>query len=365
MGIGAAALASGCRIRCTVTFVTEQPPGAPTTRLDETTASRLVMLPLACLTQEFPWKASEVQVREGDGTPPRIRHPSFHGCFDWHSAVHALWSIARVLRLFPALPLADRMAGIMDARLDRRAIAAEIEVLAKEENRGFECPYGWAWALTLAAELTGLPGQRSRMWREAIHPLAQMLAVSIGDYFDRLSFPIRSGVHSNSAFSMALVIDAARILGYGELAERIAARSRFFFVSDARYPLSYEPSGTDFLSPCLAEADLMSRVLSTIEYRRWLAGFLDADLPEPPSLDDPADPITGHLIGLCFHRAWTLRGILRHIGTVYPAVSRFERVAQAHEERGTSLIFESGYQGTHWLATFALYCLTCSSTISR
>jgi hypothetical protein len=211
--------------------------------------SRLVQLPLECLGKDFPWKLAEVQVGETDAAPPRQRHPAFHGCFDWHSSVHALWSLARALRLCPGLLESARILEILDEQLTPQAIEAEMDFLEQADTRSFECPYGWAWLLLLAAELMSLTVPRAKPWQEAIHPLAEMLSNAIGDYFCRLSRPVRHGVHSNSAFSMALALDAARELGDAVLEECLVGRGREFFASDEHCPLRYEPSGIDFLSP--------------------------------------------------------------------------------------------------------------------
>ena len=333
-------------------------PCSHASRPGEEMVSRLVQLPLECLGKEFPWKLAEVQAGEMDAAPPRMRHPAFHGCFDWHSSVHSLWSLARSLRLSPGLPESARIVEILDERLTRQAIAAEMDFLEQAENRDFESPYGWAWLLALAAELSSLTSPCAATWQEAVYPLAEMLSKAIGDYFCRLSHPVRHGVHSNSAFSMALALDAAHTTGDAVLEERLLSRSRDFFAPDVRCPLRYEPSGTDFLSPCLAEADLMRRVLQRSEFGPWLAAFLDGDIPPPPRIDDPEDPICGHLIGLCFHRTWTLWGITSCMEEQDPRRMAFLRAAQEHETRGMNLLFRSGYQGTHWLATFALYCLS-------
>ena len=318
---------------------------------------RLARLALACVDRAYPYAPHHVY------TAPTDRgmglHPAFGGCFDWHSAVHAHWCVARVMRLQPHAEVNARSAAVLNRHLTPAAVAAEVAYLHRPEALLFEAPYGWAWLLALAAELARLDTSAAARWRAALAPLARLLATRAVTYFRRLPAPIRNGLHANSAFSLALMLDALGTLGDEAAAEKLAAAARRLFLADTACPTRYEPSGSDFLSPCLAEADLMRRVLRPGVYRTWLHRFLPPAALEPllAALPAPAagDPQSAHLLGLAFHRAWCLHAIARHGAAASPrwraAAGRARREAQA----AVSAAFTGGYDVSHWLGTFILY----------
>ena len=327
-------------------------------------ASALVRLSLECVDKEYPNKLAVVLSGEKDVRPPRALFPAFFGCFDWHSSVHGHWAMARMLSTHPDLPEAPRLRQALAAHLTAERMAGEVATF--KEQPLLERPYGWAWLLRLAAELRGLAGvEEARNWAAALRPLEQLLVTRTRDYLKRLSVPVRAGTHHSTAFALGHVLDYARVAGDQALSRDVEAAARRFYLKDRACPVAYEPSGEDFISPCLAEADLMRRVLEPAELREWLDGFLpplDSEnarpLLTPPRVLDARDPKIGHLIGLDFHRAWCMRGLAATLGPGDARSARLEAAAREHAEHGLRLMKESGYGGAHWLASFAIYLLT-------
>ena len=209
-----------------------------------------------------------------DARPPRELTPAFYGCYDWHSSVHGHWLLARVARLRPETPLAAEARRALARSLTADNLAAEVRYLEGKGRASFERPYGLAWLLQLAAELREWGSPEAREWAPSLAPLERAAAARLRDWLPKLTRPIRVGEHSQTAFALGLVLDWARVAGDAETEALVVSRSRDFYVADRDCPLAYEPSGEDFLSPCLAEADLMRRVLPPAEFARWLAGFL-------------------------------------------------------------------------------------------
>ena len=328
-------------------------------------ASLLVALSLKCVGREYPNKPSDVQSGDNDVVPPRRLHPAFFGCFDWHSAVHGHWALVRVLKRFPKLPEAGRIRAALSASLTPERIRGEVAYFASGDRRLFERPYGWGWLLRLAAELRAFDDPDAKRWAAALGPLERRMAELILAYLPRLSLPVRAGTHNSTAFALAHVRDYARIAGNPSLVQAVDAAARRFYLGDRRCPTDYEPSGEDFVSPCLAEADLMRRVLPPAEFGPWLDGFLPPlssrrfrSLLKPPEVRDPKDAKLGHLIGLMFHRAWTLHGIAGALPRGDARRMTLGQLSVIHEYEGLRLIFTSGYGGAHWLASFALFSLT-------
>jgi Protein of unknown function (DUF2891) len=324
-------------------------------------ASRFAGLALAGIGREWPHSYQHLVHRPEDVRQPRELHPAFYGCYDWHSSVHGHWTLARILRLFPRLPSAARIRAALDQNLTREHLAAELDYFESPGRGSFERPYGWGWLLALAAELRAGRGPSARRWSRAMRPLEGHIAGSFCSHLPRLPYPVRSGVHSNTAFGLTLALDYARATGHRRLEAAIVSRSRDFFLADANAPAAWEPCGEDFLSPSLAEADLMSRVLPSGDFRRWLGRFLPGlsagepgSIMKPPRVLDRRDPRQVHLDGLCLSRAWALLRIA-------PAVPKSERVtaaAERHARAGLARVSSGDYAGEHWLASFALYLLT-------
>ena len=325
-------------------------------------ASRLALLPFECATQEYPNKPGSVV--DGDETvvPPRERTPVFFGCFDWHSAVHGHWTLVSMLKQFPDLPEATTIRKLLDKQLGADKLGAEAQYFGLERSKTFERPYGWAWLLRLAAELHTWEDADGRRWAGNLKPLAKLLAERTIDYLGRLSHPIRVGTHANTAFALCHMFDYAKAVGDGGLEAAIVEAGRRFYLADKDCPTAYEPSGEDFISPCLAEADLMRRTLGPDEFGIWLSGFLpDPDsaafepVRTPPEIRDLKDPRIGHLIGLDFHRAWTFSGIAAALPSGHTWKGLFRGYAAIHDRAGMAVMFDSGYGGAHWLATFATF----------
>jgi hypothetical protein len=298
--------------------------------LTEAMAARFARLALDCVTREYPNKIAHTMQSDADVLPPRILTPAFYGCYDWHSAVHGHWLLARLSRMFPEAEFAAEARAALARNITEENIAAEVRYLEDEGRATFERPYGLAWLLTLAAELQS----------ETLRPLENAVFQRFSTWLEKLPYPVRSGEHSNTAFALGLALDSHRC----ELFER---RARDFYLKDRNAPIAYEPSGEDFLSPSLAEAEVMRRVLSPQEFKKWFAEFLpDVSRLRPVLSPDPSDPKFSHLDGLNLSRAWMLR-----------AIGGYEELADLHARAGLAAVTREYYEGAHWLATFAVYLL--------
>lgn len=336
------------------------PPG-----VDPAAGARFAALALKCLHSEYPNHLSLAMQGDTDARPPRELHPAFYGCLDWHSAVHGHWLLVRELRLSPDAPYAEQARAALERSLNDAAIAGELAYLRQEGRASFERPYGLAWLLKLAAELRAWPDPDARRWSRALDPLEREAAARVREWLPRLHYPIRIGEHNQTAFSFGLIWDWAGVVADEPMRAQLRDAARRYYARDRRCPLAYEPSGEDFLSPCLAEADFMRRVMPPDAYAAWLSGFLpgiprtggEAWLP-PAIVTDRADPKLAHLDGLNLSRAWMLEGI----ATALPAhdARRAALGAAAHAHAAAALPFVTGehYEGGHWLGTFAVYLTT-------
>lgn len=333
--------------------------------LRDTDLEPFARLALACLHRQYPYHLVHLVNSDDDVRPPRELYPAFHGCFDWHSAVHSHWSLVRCVKTLPDAPYAGEARAALARNLTESNLAGEMQYLLQPHHAGFECPYGLAWLLTLAAELRDFHEPRYAKW---LRPLESLAAERIAAWVQRLSHPIRTGEHSQSAFSMGLAIDYARITGNSEFESILRSRALDFYQADRGAPLHFEPSGYDFLSPALSEADLMRRVLKPREFSDWLDGFL-VEIPRDGSIgwltpvvsSDPSDGKLSHLIGLNITRAWMLRQIASALRAGDPRIAALSRAAQTHADAGLSAISADHYAGAHWLGSFAVYLLTGGS----
>jgi hypothetical protein len=332
--------------------------------LDLGTAERFAKLALACIDREFPNKPEHVLDSAADAKPPREFHPAFFGCYDWHSSVHGHWMLVRLLKKTPEISSAREIRARLGAHFTQQAMATEAKYLDVKSNRSFERTYGWAWILRLAAELKTWNDPDGKAWSENLAPLTNSLLARLKDFLPKLASPIRSGIHPNTAFALGEALDYARTAGDGELEKLAVKRSREYYEKDRACPIAYEPSGEDFFSPCLEEADLMRRVLSREEFGKWLSGFLPglaADKPFPLSpavVTDPTDPRLVHLDGVNLTRAWTLNSIGRALPASDPRRRVLEGSAGEHARAGMTRVSSGNYEGEHWLASFAVYLLT-------
>jgi Protein of unknown function (DUF2891) len=333
-------------------------------RLDLPRAESLARLIAPSLRREYPNQIVLLMRSDRDARPPRELSPMFHGCFDWHSAVHSHWALVRLARLFPSASWAGDVRAALAESFTAERAAGELAHLT--DRPGFELPYGMAWLLQLDAELAEADRDTELTeWRAVLAPLAGLACRRIGSWLEILPCAIRSGEHSQSALAMGLALDWARATGNARLADLIAERARRFYLADRDAPLAYEPSAFDFLSPALAEADLMRRVLAGPELGTWLAGFLPEGARWQPVV--PADRGDGKLVhfdGLNLSRAWMMRGIALALPDGVRRAALLAAAAE-HESAGLEGVDGRHYAGGHWLGSFAVYLLSDRGTGQR
>ena len=267
---------------------------------DITAAERFANLALACVHKEYPNKISHSLNSDADVAPPRKLAPAFYGCYDWHSSVHGHWLLVRLLRTFPDASFAPSAREALRQSLTADNIAQEAAYLRADGRAAFERPYGLAWLLQLVAELREWDDPQAHELAANLRPLEEAARERLEDWLPKLSYPVRIGEHGQTAFALGLTLDYARATGDMKFADLLVSKARQFYLSDKDCPLGYEPSGEDFLSPCLGEADLMRRVLPSDEFARWLQAFLpqisrqkEGAWLEPVVSPDPSDPRVG------------------------------------------------------------------------
>jgi hypothetical protein len=333
--------------------------------LTQAQASHFAALALKCVQKEYPNKPDHT-INDGDDVrTPRAMHPAFYGCFDWHSTVHGHWMLVHLLRAFPGMPEAREIRRALNANLSEKNIAGEVVYLKQANRASFERTYGWAWLLKLAEELRGWNDEDGRRWSHNLQPLADALVEKYLAFLPKQNYPIRTGVHPNTAFGLAFALDYARAVGDKKLETLISERSRTYYGHDVNYPAAWEPGGEDFFSPALIEADLMRRVMSKSEFAAWFHRFLPGiarnqpkQLLQPAVVTDRTDPKLVHLDGLNLSRAWCMRSIAAALPPNDPARKILARAATAHANAALPFIASGNYEGEHWLASFAVYLLT-------
>jgi hypothetical protein len=316
-------------------------------------ASRFAKIALGHVTREQPNVIAHVS--------PRTVHPIFFGSYDWHSCVHSYWLLATLYRLFPDLPQRGEIASLFADALTPNKVKGELAYLERATALGFERPYGWAWLLMLQAELKRHKGREGRAWAPALKPLATLFATRFRRHLPKATYPVRSGMHSSTAFALALAYEYASTSDKG-LTDLIRKTARAWYTRD-RDCQAWEPSGEDFLSPALVEAECMRRILGPLEFEHWFEGFLPRlakgepkTLFKPAFVSDRSDGRIGHLDGLNLSRAWCWRSIAAALPKRDPLRKRAIQTADDH--LAASLPHVSGdYMGEHWLATFALLAL--------
>ena len=334
-------------------------------RLTTETAAELSQLALKCVHQEYPNKPGHVINDAADVKGPSSLHPAFYGCFDWHSAVHGHWMLVRLLKLFPDLPNDAGIREALSTNLTAENIAAEVAYLRQPNRKSFERTYGWAWLLKLAEELHEWDDPDGRQWSVNLEPLAQAIAARYIDFLPRQTYPIRRGVHANTSFGIAFALDYARATANDTLEDLLVERSIAYYGNDADYPGAWEPSGDDFFSPALMEADLMRRVLPPDEFVEWFRRFLPGlvrgepySLMEPAVVADRSDPKIVHLDGLNLSRAWCMVGITSALPEGGRSRKVLEDAAERHAQDALAHVASGNYEGEHWLASFAVYLMT-------
>jgi len=321
-------------------------------------AGRMARLALDCVHREYPNKIAHVLNSDADARPPRELTPAFYGCYDWHSSVHGHWLLARLARLYPYEPFAAEARRALARSLTAEKLAGEARYLAGEGRQTFERPYGLAWLLQLAAELREWDDVDARRWSAWLQPLEDAAVARFTAWLPKLPRPVRTGEHSNTAFALGLALDYARTAKREEFARLLEARIRDYYLKDAACPLAYEPSGEDFLSPCLAEADAVRRVLPADEFARWLRRFLPRIAMEPTQVTDVTDGKLYHLAGLNFSRAWMLEAIAAALPEAHPRRKPLEAMAARLAEAGFAAVRAEHYEGGHWLGSFGVYYAT-------
>jgi hypothetical protein len=333
----------------------------PVNGLTNESAAALSELALGCIHREYPNKPSHVVTSDEDVKNPGTLHPAFYGCFDWHSAVHGHWMLVRILKTFPDLATGDIIRSALDRNLTEENIAAEAAYFMDPIRKSFERTYGWAWLLKLGEELLTWDDPDGKRWYANLEPLVDALSARYIDFLPRQTYPIRTGVHPNTAFGIAFALDFARAADKRELENVLLERSRFYYADDQDYPAGWEPGGEDFFSPALMEADLMRRVLTRDEFAGWFQRFLptipDA-LLNPAVVADRTDPKIVHLDGLNLSRAWCMSGIAGALPDTDPARDILYDAARRHASEALANITSGNYEGEHWLASFAVYTLS-------
>lgn len=322
-------------------------------------------LALDCVHREYPNKIAHVLDSDADALPPRKLTPAFYGCFDWHSSVHGHWLLARVARAEPEGEHRQTIADALLKSITAANVDTETAYILREGRESFERPYGLAWLLQLAMELREWEQPPGPQLARTIRPLERAAIERISEWLPKLAYPIRTGEHSQTAFAFGLILDYARSGGDTELEELLVATTRRLYDADAGCPLGWEPSGQDFLSPCLAEADLMRRVMSSAEYAAWLGAFLP-QIPRSATagwlplgvVTDRSDGKLAHLDGLNLSRAWMLEGIASGLPAGDPRRPALEAAARAHAESALQAVSAEHYAGGHWLGSFATYLVT-------
>ncbi|MBA4068070.1 MAG: DUF2891 domain-containing protein [Isosphaera sp.] len=349
---------------CAPVTAPPDPAPPPAGTLTREQASAFARLALKGLGKEYPHKPGVVFAAAADVKAPRALHPAFYGCFDWHSAVHGHWLVVRVLKSYPDLPEAKEIRAVLAAHLTADNLKAEAAYFARADAKSFERPYGWAWLLKLAEELHTWDDPDAKAWAANLRPLAELIAGRYAEHFPKQTYPIRSGVHSNTAFGLSFAHDYAAAVGDAKLRAAVEERAKAYFGADADAPARWEPDGADFLSPSLCEADLMRRVLPPAEFRTWFHRYLPgaakgepATLFAPATVTDRSDPQLVHLDGLNLSRGWCMRGVAAALPADDPARKVLAESAARHADAALKHVASGDYAGEHWLASFAVRML--------
>lgn len=333
--------------------------------LTEEQVDSFARLALKNIQTEYPNKPGNVVVDMDSVRTPKEMHPAFYGCFDWHSSVHGHWMLIRLLRLYPDQKLESVIREKLDQNLSAKNLAGELRYFKEKQHKAFERTYGWAWYLRMVDELEDWDDKDGRRWRENLRGLEELLVRRTLDYLPKLSFPIRTGLHGDTGFALSQILDYARKLNNAELEALIVKRAKDYYLADVKYPTMYEPSGQDFFSSCLNEADLMRRVLNPQDFSEWFDKFLPAlkngdggNLLTPVEVSDTKDGYIVHLAGLNLSRGWCMQGISSALPANDSRSLLLKRSAADHAAMGYKYVFSGNYEGDHWLATFAIYLQT-------
>ena len=327
--------------------------------LDLEQANWLAALPLNCIQQEYPNKLGQTLRDSSALAEPATLHPAFYGCFDWHSSVHGHWMLVRLLKMFPQLERAQEAREKLSSNITAENIQGELVYFNHREEKSYERTYGWAWLLKLAEELQSWDDPLGQELADNLQPLADLLVSRYLEFLPKLHYPVRVGEHTNTAFGLTFAWDYAVSTGHQQLQDLIRDRAISFYEGDKYCPIDWEPSGYDFLSPCLEEIDIMRRVLEKEKFQTWLDQFMpqlgkSTFTLEPGKVSDRSDGKLVHLDGVNFSRAWCLYGLVETL----PEYTHLMQLAHDHVNYSLPGIVDGGYEGEHWLASFALYALS-------
>lgn len=326
-------------------------------------AVKLSEKPLHCINQEYPNKTAHIinNVNEVFLSPKDL-HPSFYGCFDWHSSVHGHWMLVRLLKTKPNLSISKDIETILDQSFQKEKLQTEADYFTKYQlTTTFERTYGWAWLLKLDEELATWNHPKAKMWHHNLKPLTDKILSSWKAYLPKQTYPNRTGVHPNTAFAMVFALDWARATGDKDFEKELTEKAIYFYLKNTKTPAYLEPDGSDFFSPSLEIADLMRRVLPQKEFVKWFDQFYEKksidNISKIPVVSDLSDYQTVHLVGLSFTRAWCMKGISKSLPKNHRWKKDFETKANMFLNNGLPLLFKGNYGGDHWLASFAVYAL--------
>ena len=327
-------------------------------------ANQLASMPLKCINQEYPNKTAHVINTEKDAVlTPKELHPSFYGCFDWHSSVHGHWMLLRLLRTVPDLENKDKIISILDKSFSPEKIKEEASYFTKYQvAQNFERTYGWAWILKLDEELARWNHPKAKIWHQNLKPLTDEILRLWKAYLPKQTYPNRTGVHPNTAFALSFAIDWAREVGDKSFEKELSEKAKIFYLNNTKTPAYMEPDGSDFFSPSLEIAELMSRILPQKDFEKWLNQFYEKrsleNIEQIPIISDVNDYQTVHLVGLSFSKAWAMKNIINALPEKNAIRKRFEISREKFIENSLPIIFQGNYGGDHWLASFAVYALT-------
>ncbi len=333
-------------------------PGRPAAEIID----RCVEMALTGITREFPCQFPLMLTKPGTFHRPRELTPVFYGCYDWHSAVHNHWLLVRALAVTEYAPWRAAATELLTRQLDSRALLAEAQFLGDPVRTGFERPYGLAWLLQLDAELFRSAVPEARNWRQSLEPLTRIAVERFRNWFPQLSVPIRTGEHSQTAFAMGLIHDWAKTVDDPSIMALMESTAMRFHSHEQNAEVQREPSAYDFLSPSLAVADLLRRVLPPSEFGKWLQGFYPSGADfTPVRTVSLADGKLAHFAGLNFSRAWMMAGIAAGLPEADPRMADWQRLALEHFQQGLDVIDSEEYAVTHWIGSFVIYALTGGS----
>ncbi|MCK5782719.1 MAG: DUF2891 domain-containing protein [Flavobacteriales bacterium] len=329
--------------------------------LTESGAEHFSKMALHCLQTEFPNKLGHVIEDETQVKRPTELHPAFYGCFDWHSSVHGHWMLVKILKKFPNINNAEQIKSTISKTITKENIKAEIAYMNGNLHSSFERTYGWAWLFQLQNELDTWDTELGKELAENLKPLTSIIRDRTIEYLPKLTYPIRVGTHTNTAFALSLMYDYAIESGDIELKEIVMNRSIDYYSSDTKYPAYLEPNGSDFLSPSLIEANLMHKILTPKSFRSWFDNFMPEvpiNILEPAIVSDRSDLQIVHLDGLNISRAWCMIGIADNLKENDSRKKQLLQSANDHLSISLKAVESGNYSGEHWLASFAVYALT-------